>query len=182
MSTQFSPIPDPVAALSGRRQFDAVRTAPQAVADGGQEEVLGFTVGPFNLACALESVAEVAEVPVIFPIPHLPDCLVGTATLHGKILPVADLTALLGFPSTDGKRWLMVAGRSDEPLGVLVDGLPDTLMLNRNSRLSEGQAALHARLSDHVVAAYDDDGVLRIVVALESLLEAFTEQSFIGVQ
>lgn len=165
-------VPDPVAALL-RRHASAAATVAEPETDdaaAGVETLLGFCVGGLYLACAFDEVLEVAEVPELYPLPHAPHWLRGVANLHGKSVPVTDLHALLDLEAQSSKRWLLLTGSADEPFGVLVESLPDTLVVDQGMRLSGGEAALNPRLRDHCVAVYHATDQIWILVELKHLL------------
>jgi purine-binding chemotaxis protein CheW len=64
---------------------------------GDRNKYLIFTLQGRRFAFDLAQVAEVEEVPVMWPIPSVPSCYPGAINFHGTIVAVMDLAAFLGF-------------------------------------------------------------------------------------
>ncbi len=61
--------------------------------------VIVFTVGTARYAVELRWVREVVSLGFVTGVPTAPPALGGVCNLHGTILPVLDIAALLGLPS-----------------------------------------------------------------------------------
>jgi purine-binding chemotaxis protein CheW len=59
--------------------------------------MLLFRVGSEQYGLGIEAIQEVADDPPLYAVPHHGSCLLGAINLHGRILPVIDLPALLGM-------------------------------------------------------------------------------------
>jgi chemotaxis signal transduction protein len=68
----------------------------------GNAKYLVFSLRGRRYALDLAQVAEVEEVPVMWPIPSAPPCYPGAVNFHGTIVAVMDLAAFLGI--TDAKK------------------------------------------------------------------------------
>jgi purine-binding chemotaxis protein CheW len=64
---------------------------------GDGAKYLIFTLQGKRFALDLAHVAEVEEVPVMWPIPSAPSCYTGAVNFHGTIVAVMDLALFLGF-------------------------------------------------------------------------------------
>jgi len=74
---------------------------------------LVFTLQGRRFAFNLDQIAEVEEVPVIWPIPSAPVCYRGAVNFHGTIVAVMDLAAFLGYSScTDPGKMITLDLRS----------------------------------------------------------------------
>lgn len=62
-------------------------------------QLLPFSLAYESYALALEDIQEVVENQTIYPFPAAPEAVVGAIGFHGRIVPVVDLAALLGFVS-----------------------------------------------------------------------------------
>lgn len=131
----------------------------------------GFNVGSLKLLVALDAASEVAEMPPLFRLPGAPAGIRGLANRHGRVVPVLDLMALFGAGATqsDGA-WLLVYGRGEEAVGIIVDSLPDRKKFASEDAVSVNEIAhpiaLHAR------AAYRDGDMIWIDVDMEGLFTA----------
>ena len=86
----------------------------------------GFRVGELMLLVALDATSEVAEMPSICHLPGAPQGVLGLINRHGRVMPVVDLQKLFGATrSVKNKQWLLVCGRGEAAVGVLIDGLPE---------------------------------------------------------
>jgi chemotaxis signal transduction protein len=86
----------------------------------------GFCIGNLKLLMHLNATSEVLEMPPLFRLPGAPTGIVGLANRHGRVVPVMDLSVLFGLPhDRAANTWLLVCGRGDEAVGLVVDSLPD---------------------------------------------------------
>jgi chemotaxis signal transduction protein len=86
----------------------------------------GFCIGNLKLLVHLNATSEVLEMPPLFRLPGAPTGIVGLANRHGRVVPVMDLSVLFGLPHDHAANaWLLVCGRGDEAVGLVVDSLPD---------------------------------------------------------
>jgi chemotaxis signal transduction protein len=86
----------------------------------------GFCIGNLKLLMHLNATSEVLEMPPLFRLPGAPTGIVGLANRHGRVVPVMDLSVLFGLPhDRAANAWLLVCGRGDEAVGLVVDSLPD---------------------------------------------------------
>lgn len=72
------------------------------------------------------------------PLPHAPPFVAGVINLRGVVLPIVDLAARLGFPSTETtpRHAIVVVEHSNQIVGILVDGVSDIISI----RSSDTQA------------------------------------------
>jgi len=86
----------------------------------------GFHAGGLKLLLNLDATSEVVEMPPLFRLPGAPGGIKGLVNRHGRVVPVMDLSSLYGT-RTDiaAKLWLLVCGRGDEAVGLVVDSLPE---------------------------------------------------------
>lgn len=83
---------------------------------------LTVRAGGARVAMAAEGVAEVIRTPRITRMPHGPPGLLGVTHLHGLVLPVVSLGALLG-EEAKGDATRVVVLRRDPPIGLAVDSI-----------------------------------------------------------
>lgn len=76
-------------------------------------------------ALSADAVREVVKLPVVTRVPHAPAGMVGLANLRGTAVPILSVTALQGGTVAGGDR-LLVLDR-DDPIGLLVDEVPDII-------------------------------------------------------
>lgn len=86
----------------------------------------GFLVGDLRLLVNLDATSEVVEMPPLFRLPGAPPGIKGLTNRHGRVVPVMDLSALFGYQhDVPSKVWLLVCGRGDEAVGLVIDSLPE---------------------------------------------------------
>lgn len=86
----------------------------------------GFYIGDLRLLVRLDATSEVLEIPPLFRLPGAPLGIKGLANRHGRVVPVMDLAVFFGLTqsrATNG--WLLVCGRGDEAVGLIIDSLPE---------------------------------------------------------
>lgn len=108
----------------------------------------GVHAGDLRLLVNLDATSEVAEMPPLFRLPGAPVGINGLANRHGRVVPVMDLSALFGSQhDIAAKVWLLVCGRGDAAVGLVVDSLPERKKFAQDDEVS---------LSDitHPIAAY----------------------------
>lgn len=91
----------------------------------------GFQAGDLRLLVNLSATSEVVEMPPLFRLPGAPAGIKGIANRHGRVVPVLDLSVLFGTQhsaqqhDSAAKVWLLVCGRGDVAVGLVVDSLPE---------------------------------------------------------
>ena len=84
-----------------------------------------FRIGRMRLLAPFEVSSELTEMPPVYPLPRMPANLLGLVNLHGRILPLFDLAALLETEHlAREKRMLLVIGHGNNAAGIVIDGLP----------------------------------------------------------
>lgn len=66
-------------------------------------------------------VREVIDLDEVVPVPGTPGDVIGVRNLRGQILPVIDLTALLGIERTAPPRQLLIAESNGQRAGLAID-------------------------------------------------------------
>lgn len=108
----------------------------------------GFCAGDLRLLVSLDETSEVVEMPQLFRLPGAPAGIKGLTNRHGRVVPVMDISLLFGVQHDyAAKVWLLVCGRGDEAVGLVVDSLPERKKFAQDDEVS---------LSDitHPIAAY----------------------------
>jgi len=97
----------------------------------------GFHASGIRLLVNLDATSEVVEMPPVYRLPGAPAGIRGLVNRHGRVVPVMDLSALFG-PQTDpaAKTWLLVCGRGDDAVGLIVDSLPERKKFAQDDEVS----------------------------------------------
>ena len=106
-----------------------------------------FRIGHMHLLAPFDTASELTEMPNVYPLPRMPDNLLGLVNLHGRIVPLFDLAAMFETQHMPReKRMLLVIGHGNDAAGIVIDGLPRRMVFAPDSRilppaLPEGPAA-----------------------------------------
>ncbi len=96
-----------------------------------------ITLGGELFAMDLGHVSEVFEVDAITPVPGAPSTLTGVANLRGTVIPLADLRASLGLPTTDSSlKYAVVVRHGNQQVGILVDTVPEIRTVRQDEFLA----------------------------------------------
>ena len=86
----------------------------------------GFCVGNLKLLVDLDAASEVVEMPQLFRLPGAPAGVKGLANRYGRVVPVIDLSTVFSLKKElAAAQWLLVCGRGDEAVGIIIDSLPE---------------------------------------------------------
>ena len=84
-----------------------------------------FRIGHMRLLAPFATASELVEMPNVYPLPRMPENLLGLVNLHGRIVPLFDLAALFETEHLPReKRMLLVIGHGNDAAGIVIDGLP----------------------------------------------------------
>jgi len=112
-----------------------------------------FRIGRMRLLAPFAAASELVEMPGVYPLPRMPENLLGLMNLHGRIVPLFDLAK--SFDTTHlarEKRMVLVIGHGDEAAGIVIDGLPRRLVFRPEHQIIS--PALPAAVADAVIATY----------------------------
>ncbi len=108
----------------------------------------GVKAGGVRLLLSLDATSEVTEMPPLFRLPGAPAGVIGLANRHGRVVPVLDLAVLFGAQRDhSGKAWLIVCGRGEEAVGIVIDALPERKKFAKDDEVAVADV-------DHPIAAY----------------------------
>ena len=83
-------------------------------------------IGELKLLVPLEATSEVLEMPPLYRLPGAPTGIMGLANRHGRVVPVLDLSEFFGKRvERVARSWLLICGRGDEAIGLVIDSLPE---------------------------------------------------------
>jgi purine-binding chemotaxis protein CheW len=119
--SQAEPHPQPESRPDGQRGHEEAPSKSIEFETG--ERVVVFSLGEEAFGVDIYSIRTLVKPQEIFPVPHMPDYLIGLTNLRGEIVPVIDLRKRLGFAEkeyTEETRYV-VAEKHDEPICLVVD-------------------------------------------------------------
>jgi len=115
----------------------------------------GFRAGGLKLLVPLDATSEVLEMPPLFRLPGAPAGIIGLANRHGRVVPVLDLSVLFEMSFDHAASpWLLVCGRGDDAVGLIIDSLPERKSFVRDNEI--GVAEIKHPIARYAKAAYRD--------------------------
>lgn len=172
MDAVDTPLPQlsPAEALGG--EFVLPESAGTEGTRAAAAERLAFRIGPVGLLCPSDAGREVVLPPPITRLPNLPAWIRGLTNVRGTLLPVVDLAAAFGIEHEAAlPRYLLVMGAGEDPLGLLVDGLPTIASFEPEERM-RGVPPHPEFLAGHVSSGYERGGVVWLDVEAEAIFGA----------
>ncbi|HTU65709.1 MAG TPA: chemotaxis protein CheW [Steroidobacteraceae bacterium] len=151
MSTAFNlplglpPLPPELAAL----------TAPAAAVEEAPDAIVrqAFRIGQMHLVATFATASELVEMPNVYPLPRMPEHLLGLVNLHGRIVPLFDLAALFETEHLPReKKMLLVIGHGNDAAGLVIDGLPRRAVFSPDDQIIP--PALPAAATNSVIGCY----------------------------
>jgi twitching motility protein PilI len=134
----------------------------------------GFRIGDIGLLIGPNTTSEVQTQPPIYALPNTPSWLLGLINLRGNLVPVFDLNSLLETgKSAPTKPMLLVLDKGSAMVGILINGLPQTVCLARKLR---NMPPLPAALKGYVQEAYARDKVLWLEFDHHSFFQSLANQ------
>ena len=108
----------------------------------------GFQVGDLRLLVHMEGASEVLEMPALFRLPGAPHGVIGLVNRHGRVVPVIDIARLFDIRHDGAEHpWLLVCGRGDEAVGIIINSLPERKKFVDDDRVGVAELT-------HPIAAY----------------------------
>jgi len=111
--------------------FERTPVAVATAAAASSAQYLSFSLGDEEYAVEILRVQEIRGICPVTALPHAPARVRGVMNLRGAVVPVIDMRAALGLPSTEYGKFtviivLAVRGRT---IGFVVDSVSDVLAL-----------------------------------------------------
>jgi twitching motility protein PilI len=144
LSIGLPPLPAELAALA--QPSTAVENPDEIVRQA-------FRIGHMRLLAPFATASELVEMPSVYPLPRMPENLLGLVNLHGRIVPLFDLAALFETEHLPReRRMLLVIGHGNDAAGIVIDGLPRRMVFLPESQIVP--PALTAAAATAVLATY----------------------------
>jgi twitching motility protein PilI len=118
---------------------------------------LGFHVGDLRFVVSFDDASELSEMVSVYRLPNVPAWFRGLANLHGNLVPVFDVAAMIGSQTkakagAEKDRMLLVLGHGAMAAGMLVNELPTRIRLESATAIDLPE--LPDELKDCVPKAY----------------------------
>lgn len=101
---------------------------------GERRELISFRIGAQEFCVDVMSVREIRGWTLATPLPQSPAYIRGVINLRGAVLPIVDLSGLLGLGLTEptARHVIIVARIGHRMVGLLVDAVSDILTVTDN--------------------------------------------------
>lgn len=120
--------------VDGGLSFDTQIVNTQA--DTQQRQ--GFRVGALNLMMHYADGSELTDLPSLYHVPNAPSWVLGTVNLHGIVIPVFDLVDYFSVDASENaKPMMLILSKSEDAIGVIVNGLPQRLRFDEHAQQAE---------------------------------------------
>ena len=109
----------------------AERKHGKKTADGKVEKYIVFNLGKDSYVTVAPDVLEVLMIPELLKVDNSPIPLEGAANIRGNVIPVIDISKILGVDSPAGSnplQRLVVFQSRGKPVGLLADGVDHRLV------------------------------------------------------
>ncbi len=95
-------------------------------------ELIAFRIGDQEFCVDIMSVREIRGWTPATPLPRSPHYMKGVINLRGAVLPIVDLAARFGLPTTEptARHVIMVAHVGGRMVGLLVDAVSDIVQMD----------------------------------------------------
>ncbi len=113
-------------------------------------------VGAESYALPIGNVREIAVAGEIAPLPGAPACVLGVLNLHGQVLPVIELSGLLGVAHTDRPMRIVIAEDGGRLAGLAVHSVTGVEALPETTEEVRSPHLLGAALVDGVLVGAID--------------------------
>ena len=134
-------------------------------------ELIAFAVGKQEFCIDVMAVREIRGWTPATPLPRTPGYMKGVINLRGTVLPIIDLGARFGLPTTEptARHVIMVAHIGGRTVGLLVDAVSDILQMSEAQVQPTPDVA-----SDHVKSfvkgIFSIDGRMISLIELDHIL------------
>ncbi|PNR92342.1 chemotaxis protein CheW [Petrotoga sp. HKA.pet.4.5] len=140
------------------------------------EDVLSFKIVDQEYALPIENIESVVDKTDVTPVPNSKYFVVGLINLRGRIVPVIELTKILGIevPEDHIYQNILVLKINEEEIGMYVDEVENVLSIDPE-KLEKFQSK-ESVYSDKVKGVIKIENRLIVYLDLESILEAELEK------
>ena len=139
--------------------------------DTAQRELIAFRIGSQEFCVDIMSVREIRGWTPATPLPRSPGYLKGVINLRGTVLPIIDLGARFGLPTTEptARHVIMVAHIGGRTVGLLVDAVSDILEMTDASVQPTPDVASD-QVKSFVKGIFSIDGRMISLIELDHVL------------
>lgn len=139
--------------------------------EGDSLEVISFNVDGQPYCLDISDIIEIRGWTPATPIAQAPHYVKGVISLRGVVMPVIDLGARIGLcqMSPNDRNVIIVAQLDSGPVGLLVEAVSDTMMINK-SQIQPADTASGGAAPEFVVGFLPLEGRMVTVLNLDLLI------------
>jgi purine-binding chemotaxis protein CheW len=134
-------------------------------------EMITFVIGTQEFCVDVMLVREIRVWTPATPVAHAPGYVCGVINLRGKVLPIIDFAARLGFPPTEptSRHAILVVEINGQTVGLLVEGVSEILTLTQD-RIQPTPDVASQMAKDFVSGIVAIDRRMISLVALDAIV------------
>lgn len=140
-------------------------------ANANRSELISFRIGDQEFCVDIMSVREIRGWTPATMLPQTPDYVRGVINLRGAVLPIVDLAARMGLPTTEptARHVIIVTRINDQQVGLLVDAVCDIIMVGEAALQDTPDVACET-VKIFVKGLLDLDGRMISLISLDKVL------------
>ena len=166
----------PSEALTRFKARPVQNTDSQELLLGQRVERFGFRLGDHGLLIGEQTISEVLDPLPIYSVPNTSTEWLGLVNLRGNLVPIYNLSAILGWQrKLSAKTMMLFLGQGETMVGILIDGLP--WAANLDQALAHTPSDLPEILKLHVRRAYKDQEITWLEFDYTGFFEAYIAQT-----
>jgi len=142
------------------------------------ERYYTFSNSDLNILVPSDVSSEVLEQSSIHQIPLAPAWLLGACNVRGDIVPIIDLSKIIGNKKTELSSKpcrTLILGSADNFFGILVDELPKPVQFKKNQQVSE-YSNIPDVLKPYIRIVYKKYRKLWLCIDFQSLITSFSNK------
>jgi len=163
---------DPESALSRFKKPENLLINEQVDGEKSKINRYGFVIENMGFLISENTLSEIVRNKNICPLPNTKRWMKGLINIRGNLVPVYDLSLLLGLTSGDSNyNNILVLGKGSHSVAIVIEGLPRPCNINDWSKMADFPCDISG-LKDHVVEAYMSEDVVWMDFNQQSFFES----------
>ncbi|MFQ5469277.1 MAG: chemotaxis protein CheW [Gammaproteobacteria bacterium] len=171
-SERISIVPPIVAPEESDRIVVATR-AKNSFDQSDRELMAGLQLltGDLRIYFPLDVISSVCARPAIKPIPCSQPWVAGLANIDGQLVTVIDLSRFIGLEEQVDNQYVVLIKRPDNPVGLLVNGVPRIKCLNPEMTSKDIPRSLSI-ISDSIDGIIKENNILSVIISVRKFLSS----------
>ncbi|VAW60292.1 hypothetical protein MNBD_GAMMA11-2386 [hydrothermal vent metagenome] len=141
-----------------------------------ETQLYGFSIGHIGFLIAQNTFSEIVKNVSIYPVPNTKNWMRGLINLRGNLVPVYDLSLLLGYSKEKTRDTnLLILGKDSISVGILINRLPKHCNIAEWDIISDIPEHLSS-LEAYVIKAYSSDEKIWLELNHSEYFKSIKEQ------